>query len=71
MLKRYKTAATAPCPRCGCVADRIPRRPLDHLLSVFASVCRYRCRNFECRWEGNRRKRKGESPRLHAEPDEN
>ncbi len=44
------------CPHCGKPLDRVRRRLIDRLVSLFAPVRRYRCRNFSCRWEGNLRK---------------
>ncbi len=44
------------CPQCGGSLDRMHRRLIDRLASLFAPVQRYRCRNFSCRWEGNLRK---------------
>jgi len=35
--------------------NRIPRRLVDRLLSIFTPVCRYRCRSMICGWEGNLR----------------
>jgi hypothetical protein len=39
------------CPQCAGSVDRIPRRLVDRLASLFAPVHRYRCR--ACNWEGN------------------
>lgn len=42
-----------PCPVCGKYNTiRIPRRPIDRLLSLFGKVRRYRCAQPECHWEG-------------------
>ena len=43
------------CPQCGEALDRIHRRAIDRLVSIFTPVQRYRCRGFSCRWEGNLR----------------
>jgi hypothetical protein len=37
---------------------RIPRRVIDHLLSFFSPVHRYRCPEISCQWEGNLRVRR-------------
>ena len=42
-----------PCPVCNASTNRIPRRFVDLLLSIFKPVRRYRCRSFKCTWEGN------------------
>jgi hypothetical protein len=48
------------CPLCGNRGlIRIHRRPIDHLLSLFVNVYRFRCQQFECQWEGNLTKRHG------------
>ena len=49
----YLSASKRACPQCGLALDRIRRRPLDRLTSLFAPVQRYHCRSFTCRWEGN------------------
>ena len=43
------------CPECHSSLNRIPRRLVDRLLSVFYPVHRYHCRSFVCNWEGNLR----------------
>lgn len=43
------------CLRCGDALIRIPRRPIDRLLSVIAPLQRFRCPNFKCQFEGNLR----------------
>ncbi len=40
------------CPRCGADLVRVRRRLVDRLLSLFAPVHRYRCRQHDCQWEG-------------------
>jgi hypothetical protein len=40
------------CPRCGGAVERIRRRFIDRVLSLFRPVRRYRCENFLCHWEG-------------------
>ncbi len=32
---------------------RIKRRPIDVLMSAFVPLCRVRCYNFRCQYEGN------------------
>lgn len=41
------------CPQCGQPLDRMRRRAIDRVTSLFVPVQRYRCRAFTCRWEGN------------------
>lgn len=43
------------CPLCHGTMNRIPRRAIDLLLSLFMPVQRYRCRSMRCDWEGNLR----------------
>lgn len=43
------------CPRCDSSTNRIPRRFIDLLLSIFIPLRRYRCRAMRCNWEGNLR----------------
>lgn len=33
--------------------ERIRRRPIDRLMSLFRPVSRYRCTMIHCRWEAN------------------
>jgi hypothetical protein len=35
--------------------DRIKRRFVDRIVSLFTPLRRYRCRNVACEWEGNLR----------------
>ena len=49
----YISASKRACPQCGLALDRIRRRPIDRLTSLFVPVQRYHCRNFTCHWEGN------------------
>jgi hypothetical protein len=49
------------CPQCGHALIRVARRPIDRLFSLFTMVHRFRCRNHECRWEGNIRSRHASS----------
>jgi len=42
------------CPVCGSSMHRSHRRRLDHLISFFVPVRRYRCRNRDCGWTGLR-----------------
>jgi len=46
---------TRRCPLCHGTMNRIPRRFVDLVLSMFIPVRRYRCRSFDCDWEGNLR----------------
>jgi hypothetical protein len=42
------------CPVCGGgELVRIKRRPIDVLMSAFVPLCRVRCYNFNCQYEGN------------------
>lgn len=43
------------CPDCHSTLNRVPRRFIDRLLSLVYPVHRYRCRSFDCNWEGNLR----------------
>jgi hypothetical protein len=45
------------CPLCNGSTNRIPRRWVDLLLSIFLPVQRYRCRSLRCDWEGNLREK--------------
>jgi predicted RNA-binding Zn-ribbon protein involved in translation (DUF1610 family) len=41
------------CPKCGNAdLSRIPRRPLDRVLSWVRPVYRFRCEDPSCGWEG-------------------
>ena len=51
----YVNETRRACPQCEQALDRIRRRPIDRLTSLFAPIRRYRCRNFTCRWEGNQK----------------
>ncbi len=43
---------TRTCPMCKVhYLDRVPRRFIDRLISVFTQVKRYSCEY--CKWEGN------------------
>ncbi len=42
------------CPRCDGNIHRVHRHAMDHLISVYVPVSRYRCANDECRWHGLR-----------------
>jgi hypothetical protein len=46
------------CPLCATQVIRIRRRFIDHLLSFFLPVQRYRCPETSCQWEGNLRVRR-------------
>lgn len=41
------------CPLCHGSMNRIPRRFIDLVLSLFTPVQRYRCRSLKCDWVGN------------------
>jgi hypothetical protein len=45
----------AACPKCGGPACRVPRRPVDRLMSLILPQHRYKCESPDCRWEGNLR----------------
>ncbi len=48
-----------PCPACGKHSlSRIPRHPLDRVLSLFVKLRRYRCLHPACGWEGRQRANK-------------
>src|SRR5947208_1554149 len=50
------TKPTRPvCPECHSSLNRIRRRFVDRLVSLFYPVHRYHCRSFVCNWEGNLR----------------
>lgn len=42
------------CPTCGGEIHRVHRTHIDHLISVFVPVRRYRCASRACRWQGLR-----------------
>ena len=43
------------CPECGSSLNRVRRRFIDRVVSLFYPVHRYHCRSFVCNWEGNLR----------------
>jgi hypothetical protein len=43
------------CPECHSSLNRIRRRFIDRVVSLFYPVHRYHCRSFVCNWEGNLR----------------
>lgn len=55
----YRSLASygRPCPVCNGSTDRIPRRLVDLLVSIFTPVHRFRCRSVSCIWEGNIREK--------------
>jgi hypothetical protein len=61
---------TAPaCPRCGGPIHRVHRTRLDHLISIYVPVRRYRCHNEACHWQGRRvGKHHHSTPRRSAQP---
>jgi len=40
------------CPKCGAAVERQRNRGLDHVLSRFLPLWRYRCESPECDWTG-------------------
>jgi hypothetical protein len=42
------------CPKCASGIHRVHRRQLDHFISLFVPVRRYRCANDQCGWCGLR-----------------
>ena len=44
------------CPLCGSSVERVHRRFVDRLLSLVRPIRRYRCKGFNCDWEGNLRR---------------
>ena len=44
---------TSLCPKCGSLAVRVARRPVDRLYSLIRPVRRYQCSAQDCRWIGN------------------
>jgi hypothetical protein len=48
----HQEAAGRSCPRCQRRTDRVARRGLDRLLSLFMPVVRHRCTSPACGWEG-------------------
>jgi len=53
-LRRSPKLIMLQCPHCGGNIHRVHRTRLDHLISVFVPVRRYRCANRECGWKGVR-----------------
>lgn len=53
-LRRSPRFIVLQCPKCGRDIHRIHRTRLDHVISVFVPVRRYRCTDRECRWQGLR-----------------
>jgi hypothetical protein len=43
------------CPTCGRTLKRVPRNPLDRLISLGVRLRRYRCRAMGCGWHGTLR----------------
>jgi len=60
----YSSSGCA-CPRCDGATQRVPRRLVDLLLSVFVSVSRYRCESADCGWGGNLRVKR-QSPLIRG-----
>ncbi len=53
-VMRDPALAALRCPKCNGGIHRVHRRRLDHLISFFVPVRRYRCANDQCRWCGLR-----------------
>lgn len=53
-LLRNTALTTIRCPACNGEVHRVHRHRLDHLVSAFVPVRRYRCTNRECLWDGIR-----------------
>jgi len=53
-LTRSARLSTQRCPRCGSELSRIRRRPIDRVVNLYLPVARYRCRDGECAWHGQR-----------------
>lgn len=53
-LRHNPQYITLKCPRCGSDIHRVHRTRLDHLISAFVPVRRYRCAKRECGWKGLR-----------------
>jgi hypothetical protein len=43
------------CPLCAGYVVRIHRRYIDRVISWFVPVHRYKCRDYNCQWQGNLR----------------
>jgi hypothetical protein len=56
------------CPRCNGSVDRIRRRLADRIVSLFTPVRRYRCWNYDCKWEGNLRRQESIASRSRSDP---
>lgn len=55
-LRSNRDNAHSPaCPMCGKVLNRMRRRAIDRMVSVFVPFKRFRCRDVSCQWEGNLR----------------
>lgn len=52
---RGRMSHSPACPHCRGSLNRIPRRMVDHLISLVLPVRRYRCLSMGCEWEGNLR----------------
>ncbi len=51
---KRETKASSACPRCGQHRlVQVSRRGIDRFIGLFVSLRRFRCKNMECRWEGN------------------
>lgn len=55
------------CPLCNGSTNRISRRFVDLLTSIFIPVRRYRCRAMRCNWEGNLRTSLAASPSTRGD----
>lgn len=48
-------ASSPRCPACGGTLKRVPRNPVDRLISLGVPLRRYRCRVMGCGWSGTLR----------------
>lgn len=56
------------CPWCGGSSlERVPRRPVDRLISLAWPQRRYRCQCLGCEWQGNLSANGLRSPRVVAQ----
>ena len=51
--ERFRELVAWGCPKCGGKLGRIPRRPVDLLISAFTTIRRVRCQNVACQYERN------------------
>jgi hypothetical protein len=53
MIPEANVVPDLQCPLCRGRVSRIPRRPIDKLMSRVRYMQRYRCASYMCGWEGN------------------